>query len=159
MAAERNQSKMTNKKRVLFLCVGNSCRSQMAEGFLRAIASDKYDVYSAGVVSSGLSTNAVKVMSELGIDISVQKSKRVEEFTGQRFDYVITVCDSSENNPCPVFLGQSGKQFHWPFYDPAYATGDKEDVFETFRRVRDQITERIECFVKEEAIIVSPGPE
>jgi len=159
MDAERYQGKMTDKKRVLFLCVGNSCRSQMAEGFLRAIASCKYDVYSAGTVASGLSPNAVKVMSELGIDISGQRSKRVDEFAGQRFDYVVTVCDNSEHNPCPVFIGQSGEQFHWPFDDPAYATGDEEDVLEIFRRIRNRITERIECFVKEEAIIVLLGPE
>ena len=140
-------------KRVLFLCVGNSCRSQMAEGFLRAAASDRFEVNSAGAVASGLSTKAVKVMSELGIDISSQKSKRVEEFTGREFDYVITVCDSSENNPCPVFLGQAGKQLHWPFDDPAYATGSEEEILEVFRRVRDQIKAKIELFVKEETTI------
>ena len=153
MAVERRQSKkMTDKKRVLFLCVGNSCRSQMAEGFLRAIASEKFDVYSAGAVASGLSLNAVKIMSELNIDISGQRSKCVEEFAGQRFDYVVTVCDSSENNPCPVFLGQSDKQLHWPFEDPAYANGDEKEVLGFFRWVRDQIKVRIESFVKEEAV-------
>ena len=140
-------------KRVLFLCVGNSCRSQMAEGFLRAMASDRFEVGSAGAVASGLNTKAVKVMAESGIDISSQRSKRVEEFTGQEFDYVITVCDSAENNPCPVFLGQAGRQLHWPFEDPAYATGSQEEILGVFRCVRDQIKAKIEHFLKEAAAI------
>ena len=142
---------MADKTRVLFLCVGNSCRSQMAEGLLRDMARDKFEVHSAGAVATGLSPNAVEVMAEIGIDISHHRSKRVEEFAGQAFDCVATVCDSLENNPCPVFLGQAGKRFNWPFEDPAYAIGDEQEVLAVFRRVRDQIRARVERFVKEEA--------
>jgi arsenate reductase len=143
--------RIDGKKRVLFLCVGNSCRSQMAEGLLREMAPESYDVHSAGSMASGVNPTAVKVMAERGIDISQQRSKRVDEYAGQTFDYVMTVCDSSEDNPCPVFLGQAGKKFHWPVYDPAYATGNDEEVLAVFRRVRDQIGETLERFVKEEA--------
>ena len=145
---------MDDKKRVLFLCVGNACRSQMAEGLLRHMAPERFEVRSAGSMASGLSSTAVKVMAELDIDISGHRSKRVDEFSGQTFDYVVTVCDKSEDNPCPVFLGQAGQQYHWPFDDPAYATGDDQQVLTFFRRVRDQIKERLERFVTE---IDTPG--
>jgi len=141
-------------KRVLFLCVGNACRSQMAEGILRDLAPERFEVHSAGSMASGLSSTAVKVMAELDIDISGHRSKRVDEFSGQTFDYVVTVCDKSEDNPCPVFLGQAGKQYHWPFDDPAYATGNDQQVLAFFRRVRDQIRERLERFVTE---VETPG--
>ena len=118
---------MADKKRVLFLCVGNSCRSQMAEGWLRQMASDRFDVFSAGSVAAGLNPRAVKVMAEVGIDISRQRSKRVERFADRRFDYVVTVCDESHRE-CPVFVGQVGKRLHWPFDDPAEATGRHEEV-------------------------------
>jgi len=140
---------MTRKKRVLFLCVGNSCRSQMAEGLLRHMAPEKFDVHSAGSMASGLSSTAVRVMAELGIDISGHRSKRVDEFSDQTFDYVVTVCDETEDKPCPVFLGQAGKQFHWPFDDPACATGNDQQILAVFRRIRDQIRDRLERFVME----------
>ena len=141
---------MADKKRVLFLCVGNACRSQMAEGLLRHMAPDKFEVHSAGAAARGLNPNAVKVMAELGIDLSQHRSKRVEGFAGQAFDYVVTVCESSETRACPVFLGQAGKRLHWPFEDPAYAPGNEEQVLAVFRRTRDQIRERLELFLKEE---------
>ena len=141
---------MADKRGVLFLCLGNSCRSQMAEGLLRSTAPDKFDVHSAGATAAGLNPNAVKVMAELGIDISHHKSKSVDEFAEQAFDYVVTVCDSSQHSPCPVFLGQAGKRLHWPFADPVCAAGDDEEVLEIFRRVRDQIRARLESFVAEE---------
>jgi len=123
----------------------------MAEGFLREMAPEGYEVYSAGAVATGLNSRAVKVMRELGIDISGHESKRVGEFAGETFDYVITVCDDSRNDPCPVFLGQAGKRLDWPFEDPAYATGGEEEVLAVFRRVRDEIRARLQRFVSEEA--------
>ena len=141
---------MADKKRVLFLCVGNSCRSQIAEGWLRHMASDRFDVYSAGSIAAGLNPNAVKVMAEVGVDVSRQRSKRVDTFAQRRFDYVVTVCDDAHRE-CPVFLGQVGKRLHWPFEDPAEATGSHEEVVRVFRLVRDQIKARLERFVEEEA--------
>ncbi len=141
---------MADKKRVLFLCVGNSCRSQMAEGWLRHMAPERFDVYSAGSIAAGLNPNAVKVMADAGVDISRQRSKRVERFAERRFDYVVTVCDEAHRE-CPVFLGRAGKRLHWPLEDPAEATGSHEEVFRVFRRVRDQIKARLERFVEEEA--------
>jgi len=142
---------MMDKKRVLFMCVGNSCRSQMAEGLLRNMAPDRFDVHSAGAVATGLNPRAVRVMAELGIDISGQESKRVERFAGQTFDYVVTVCDASQHDPCPVFLGKAGRRLNWPFEDPAYAAGDEEEVLAVFRHVRDQIKGRLERFLTEAA--------
>ena len=141
---------MADKKRVLFLCVGNACRSQMAEGWLRQMAPDRFDAYSAGSIAAGLNPHAVKVMAEAGVDVSRQTSKRVERFAERRFDYVVTVCDDAHRE-CPVFLGQVGKRLHWPFDDPADATGSHEEVLRVFRRVRDQIKARLERFVEEEA--------
>ena len=141
---------MADKKRILFLCIGNSCRSQMAEGLLRNMAPGRFDVHSAGVMAAGLNPNAVKVMAELGIDISGQRSKLVDEFSEQAFDYAVTVCDVSPHGPCPVFLGQAGRRLHWPFEDPVCAGGDEEEVLGVFRRVRDQIRARLESFVSEE---------
>ncbi|OHB86057.1 MAG: hypothetical protein A2V98_03090 [Planctomycetes bacterium RBG_16_64_12] len=137
---------MATKKRTLFLCVGNSCRSQMAEGLLRHLAPERFEAHSAGAVASGLNPNAVKVMRELGIDIARQRSKLVEQFAGQTFDYVVTVCDSSQGGPCPVFLGQAGERLHWPLDDPAEATGSEEEVLRVFRRIRDEIKARLERF-------------
>ncbi|NQT13059.1 MAG: arsenate reductase ArsC [Planctomycetes bacterium] len=140
---------MADKKRVLFLCVGNSCRSQMAEGLLRGIAPEKFDVHSAGAKPAGLNPNAVRVMAEIGIDLSGQRSKSVEEYAEERFDFVATVCDNSASGPCPVFLGKTGTALHWPFFDPAEAGGSEEELLDVFRRVRDEIKAKLEAFVKE----------
>jgi arsenate reductase len=126
---------MALKKRVLILCTGNSARSQMAEGLLRNIAGDQFEVFSAGTQPVGLNPNAVKVMSEIGIDISGHRSKSVEEFAGQEFDYVITVCDNAKES-CPIFPG-TGMRLHHSFEDPANVP-DLEKL-QTFERVRDQI--------------------
>lgn len=126
---------MALKKRVLILCTGNSARSQMAEGLLRNIAGDQFEVFSAGTQPVGLNPNAVKVMSEIGIDISGHRSKSVEEFAGQEFDYVITVCDNAKES-CPIFPG-TGMRLHHSFEDPANVP-DVEKL-QTFERVRDQI--------------------
>jgi len=139
--------KMEAKTRVLFLCVGNACRSQMAEGILRHLAGERFEVHSAGAVPAGLSSRAVKVMAEIGVDISDHVSQSVDDFSGQTFDHVITVCDEAGNSPCPAFVGQAGEKLHWPFDDPAMATGDDEEVLEVFRRVRDEIKTRLELFV------------
>ncbi len=135
----------TNKRqRVLVLCTGNSARSQMGEGLLRHIAGDHYEVFSAGTKPVGLNPNAVKAMSEIGIDISKNRSKSVDEFAGQQFDYVITVCDNAKES-CPFFPG-GGERLHHSFEDPAAAPQDKQ--LDTFRRVRDQISLWLSEFVR-----------
>ncbi len=124
-----------SKQRVLFLCTGNSARSQMAEGLLRQMAGERFDVCSAGTRPAGLHPNAVRAMAEIGIDIREQRSKSVEEFSGQRFDWVITVCDNARES-CPIFPG-STRQIHRSFADPAGAPLEEQP--EAFRRVRDQM--------------------
>lgn len=146
---------MADKKRVLFLCVGNSCRSQMAEGLLRHTASDIFEVESAGSSPAGLSRRAVAVMKEMGVDISGHRSKPIDEFQGQSFDYVIAVCDESIESQCPVFLGDALHRLHVPFDDPAMASGDEDEVLYTFRRVRDEINEWITSFAMHEAHCLS----
>jgi arsenate reductase len=125
------------KQRVLFLCTGNSARSQMAEGLLRHLAGDRYEASSAGTHPVGLNPGAVTAMQELGIDISTQRSKSTEEFTDQAFDYVITVCDRAKES-CPRW-SQMGRLIHWSFDDPAVVTGSPEEQRHAFRTVRDQI--------------------
>lgn len=131
------------KQRVLFLCTGNSARSQMAEGLLRHLAGDRFGVFSAGTRPASLNPNAVKVMSEIGIDIAGSRSKSVDEFAGQQFDYVFTVCDNAKES-CPIFPG-AGKRLHHSFEDPAAAPRDQQAMI--FRRVRDQIAERLREFI------------
>jgi arsenate reductase (thioredoxin) len=135
---------MSDRQRVLILCTGNSARSQMAEGLLRQMAGDVFEVASAGVAPSHVRSEAIEVMSELGIDISAHRSKAVDEFLGQEFDYVITVCDNA-NEQCPIFPGHT-KRIHWSFEDPAAATGDEAARLAVFRRVRDEIKVRLETF-------------
>lgn len=137
---------MSDRKRVLILCTGNSARSQMAEGILRRIAGDDFEVASAGVARSHVRPEAIKVMGELGIDISGHRSKSVDEFLGQEFDYVITVCDNA-NEQCPVFPGKT-ERIHWSFEDPAAAQGDEPERLTVFRRVRDEITARLQDFTQ-----------
>lgn len=131
---------MIMKKRVLFLCTGNSARSQIAEGLLRHLEGDKFEVYSAGVNPTQLNPLAVMVMDEIGIDISKQMSKSVKEFLGQQFDYVITVCNNAKQ-ACPVFTGKYEK-IHWSLEDPTQAQGIKERLL-IFRKIRNQIKENI----------------
>jgi arsenate reductase len=133
---------MGNKKRVLFLCTGNSARSQMAEGLLREKAGDQFDVFSAGTYPKGLHPCSVEVMKEVGIDISQQKSKDVSVYANEKFDYVITVCDRAKQ-ACPVFPG--AQPIHWGFDDPADAPPAGQ--VETFRRVRDEIRQRLHLFL------------
>ncbi len=133
---------MADKKRVLFLCTGNSARSQMAEGLLRNLAGNKFDVVSAGTNPKGLHPRSVEVMKEIGIDVSRQASKDLKQFLNQKFDYVITVCDRAKQQ-CPIFPG--AEPIHWGFDDPAEAPLDKE--LQTFRRVRDEILQRLRLFL------------
>jgi arsenate reductase len=133
------------KSKVLFLCTGNSCRSQMAEGFLRHLAGDRFDVASAGTHPAGLNPDAVAAMREIGIDISHHRSKGIGEVIGQRFDHVITVCDRAKES-CPIFPDAKCVH-HWPFDDPATAQGSPEERKAVFRRVRDEIAERIRRFL------------
>ena len=135
------------KRKVLFLCTGNSCRSQMAEGLLRHLASDRFEVASAGTHPAGLNPDAVKVMKEIDIDISQHRSKRVDEFLDQRFDYVITVCDRAKET-CPIFPS-AASLLHWSFDDPAAVQDLPEERRAIFHRVRDEIADRIRSFVGE----------
>lgn len=137
---------MNNPKRVLILCTGNSARSQMAEGLLRHDGAGKFEVESAGVEASFVRPHAIEAMREIGIDISGHRSKSVDEFVGQRFDYVITVCDNA-NERCPMFPGKF-ERVHWSFDDPAAAEGDDAARLAVFREVRDQIRARLHSFMK-----------
>ena len=132
-------------KRVLILCTGNSCRSQIAEGYLRHFAGDKADVYSAGVETHGVNPRAVHAMKEDGIDISHHTSNNVSEYKDIDFDYVITVCDNARER-CPFFPTDAQK-FHRDFPDPAKASGTEAEVTEEFRRVRDMIKSYCREFV------------
>ena len=135
---------MAGKKRVLILCTGNSARSQMAEGLLRHMAGDRFDVESAGTVATFVRPQAIAVMAELGIDISHHRSKSLDEFLHTPFDYVITVCDNA-NETCPIFPGPA-KRIHWSFDDPAAASGSAEEISGEFRRVRNEIRTKLEEF-------------
>jgi arsenate reductase len=130
------------KQRVLILCTGNSARSQMAEGILRNLNGEKYDIESAGTQPSHVRPEAVAAMREIGIDISNHRSKSVDEFAGQDFDYVITVCDNA-NELCPVYPAGT-ERIHWNFSDPAAVTGSEEVRLAAFRNVRDEILERLQ---------------
>ena len=133
-------------KKVLFLCTGNSARSQMAEGFLRNMAGDRFEVFSAGIKPTQVNPLAIKVMAEIGIDISEHRSKSVMEFIDQNFDYVITVCGNAQKT-CPVFPGEHEK-IHWDLEDPAAAEGSEENRIAVFRRIRDEIEQRIKDWIK-----------
>lgn len=132
---------MTDPKRVLILCTGNSARSQMAEGILRYEAGNQFEVFSAGTQPGPVNPLAIEGMREIGIDISGHRSKSVEEFIGQEFDYLITVCDTAKES-CPVFP-RKAKRIHWSFEDPAATQGDEAARLAVFRRVRDEIRKRL----------------
>ena len=134
---------MADKKRVLFVCTGNRARSQMAEGLLRHIAGDRFEVQSAGTLPSGMSELTVEAMREVGIDVSSQWSKHVDDFDGQAFDYLITVCDHARDE-CPVFPG--GKQLHWSIEDPTDIEARGVPLDEAFRIAREELRMRIETF-------------
>ncbi len=137
---------MSDKKRVLILCTGNSARSQMAEGLLRHDDGELFEVESAGTKPSSVRPEAIAVMRELGIDISGHRSKNVSEFDGQDFDYVITVCESARET-CPLFFGKA-QRLHHDFEDPAAIAGTEEQRLVVFRRVRDELREFLAEFRK-----------
>jgi arsenate reductase (thioredoxin) len=132
----------SSKPKVLFLCTGNSARSQMAEGYLRHVAADRFEACSAGIEPKGLNPLAVEAMAEIGIDITHQKSKDVGLFLGQYIPYIITVCDHAREK-CPVFP-RTYKFLHWGFDDPAEAQGTREERLAVFRRVRDGLVRKID---------------
>ncbi len=133
---------------MLFVCTGNRARSQMAEGLLRHLAGDRFEVHSAGTQPKGLAEQTVEVMREIGVDISGQRSKHVEEYAGQPFDYVITVCDSARQS-CPVFPG-GGERIHWDVEDPLYAELRGESTVQALRYARDDLRSRIEGLLRTE---------
>jgi arsenate reductase (thioredoxin) len=137
-------------KRVLILCTGNSCRSQMAEGLWRMLGKGNWECFSAGSKPAGyVHPMANEVMQEIGVDLSTNRSKHVEEFAGQSFDLVVTVCDSAKE-ACPVFPGAK-QMLHWPFDDPAHATGSSDEVRNVFRLVRSEIADRIQAYLAADA--------
>ncbi|HTW67965.1 MAG TPA: arsenate reductase ArsC [Bryobacteraceae bacterium] len=135
---------MSDKKRVLILCTGNSARSQMAEGLLRHDTGNRFEVFSAGTKPSRVRPEAIAAMRELGIDISQHRSKSVDEFAGQHFDYVITVCDNAKES-CPIFPGHATR-IHQSFEDPALAQGSETERLAVFRRVRDEMRQYFRDF-------------
>lgn len=133
------------RRRVLFVCTHNSARSQMAEGWLRHLAGDRFEAHSAGTEATLVRPLAIRVMAEAGVDISAQRSKRLDEYLGQPFDYVVTVCDQAAE-ACPLFPG-GGQRLHWSLPDPSKATGTPEEQLAAYRQVRDELRRRIEALV------------
>jgi arsenate reductase len=133
-------------KKILVLCTGNSCRSQLAEGYLRYFAGNKAEVYSAGVETHGVNPRAIAVMAEDGIDISGHTSNNMNEYRDIDFDYVITVCDNAKER-CP-FFPSTAQKFHHNFPDPAKATGTEQEIMDQFRAVREQVKQYSDNFVK-----------
>jgi arsenate reductase (thioredoxin) len=136
------------KPRVLFLCTANSCRSQMAEGWLRHLGAEWFEAASAGARATQVNPDAIRVMQEAGIDISAQRSKDASEFRGQTFTYVVRVCDRAKET-CPIFPGAI-KYLDWGLDDPALAKGTDDQRLAVFRRVRDEIKQRVQDFVASE---------
>ena len=144
---------MSENKKILFLCTGNSARSQMAEGLMRFLGEADWKVWSAGIFPSYVHPLAIRAMEEIGIDISGQTSKSMDQFLNETFDYIVTLCNHAAM-ACPAFPGQ-GKRIDWSFEDPASAIGTIEERFVVFRRVRDEIRHRIEEFLKSTASDIS----
>lgn len=131
--------------RIMFLCTGNSCRSQMAEGLTKALGGDKVEVYSAGLEAHGVNPRAVAVMKEIGIDISKNTSDVIDQKLLQTMDYAVTLCSDAEER-CPI-TPPSVKRLHWSFDDPAKATGSEEEIMAKFREIRDGIAEKVRDFL------------
>lgn len=138
------------KKSVLVLCTGNSARSQMGEGLFRVEGGGEFEVFSAGTKPSSVRPEAIAVMKEIGVDISGNRSKSVEEFAGQTFDYVVTVCDNARD-ACPVFPAGT-ERIHWSFEDPAAVQGSEAKRLDAFRRTRDLIHESVKTFYRQHAV-------
>lgn len=137
-----------DKATVYFLCTGNSCRSQMADGFLKQLGGGRFEVLSAGLEAHGLNPRAVKVMEEAGVDISGHRSEVIDPAVLERADYIITLCGHADEH-CPAVSNPNATRWHWGFDDPAKASGTEEEIIAEFRRVRDEIRERIARFVAE----------
>ena len=137
------------RRRVLILCTHNSARSQMAEGLLRHLGGDRFEVESAGTEATRVNPLAIRAMQENGIDLTSHSSKTLDRFLNDRWDYVITVCDSA-NERCPLFPGAAAR-IHWSFDDPSAAKGTEDERLATFRRVRDEIAARLTRWLKEVA--------
>ena len=135
-------SETKDKIKVLFLCTGNSCRSQIAEGWARHLKGDVIEAFSAGIRPIGVSRRAIKVMAEAGVDISNHYSKHIDDYSEIDFDYVVTLCEYAAKN-CPVFSGKA-RVIHRPFSDPYFATGSEEQIMALFRKVRDNIKSFVE---------------
>ncbi|HKK02098.1 MAG TPA: arsenate reductase ArsC [Desulfuromonadales bacterium] len=144
-------------KKVLFLCTGNSCRSQMAEGLINHDFAGRIEAFSAGTEPHGINPKAVQVMAELGIDISGHSSELLDKYEGQSFDYVITLCGGA-NETCPLFFG-GVKRIHIGFDDPPRATGSEDEVMSVYRRVRDEIREQLGAFFRKELAGEKPGQD
>lgn len=138
---------MSTKPIVYFLCTGNSCRSQMADGFLQQLGGDQFEVKSAGLEAHGLNPRAVKAMQEVGIDITSHTSDVIDPAILNRATYVITLCGHADEH-CPVITNQDVTKWHWGFDDPAKATGTEEEIWAQFQRVREAIRARIQTFVE-----------
>jgi len=134
-------------KKVMFICTGNSARSQMAEGLAKSLLKDKYEIHSAGLKPKGVNPYAIKIMQEIGIDISSQKSKVIDEKLLTQMDLVITLCDNAKES-CPV-TPPSIQTWHWSLPDPSEFSGSEEEILESFRKIRDEIKNRIENFFKQ----------
>lgn len=135
------------QKKILVLCTGNSCRSQIAEGYLRHFANGKADIYSAGIETHGVNPRAIATMKEDGVDISQHVSNHIDEYKNIHFDFVISVCDNAKER-CPIFPGKA-KRFHYNFPDPAKAVGTEEEVLEQFRSIRQLIKVYCKEFVED----------
>ena len=145
----QNQTKPIN---VLFLCTGNSCRSQIAQAYLAELGGDLFEVYSAGLEPHGVNPNTIKVMEEAGFDMSGHRSKHLDEYKGKvNFDFLITVCGNADER-CPFFPGM-GTRLHWPFEDPAAYEGSEDAKLAFFRKVRDQIKAKIESWLEEKGYV------
>lgn len=138
---------MSKKIKIMFLCTGNSCRSQMADGLAKKLGGAGFEIYSAGLEAHGINQRAVKVMGEIGIDISSNTSDIIDSQLLSQMDYAITLCGDAEER-CPVVPATVTK-YHWPFPDPAQATGTEEEIMDEFRTVRDAIAYRLEEFINQ----------
>jgi len=136
---------VTAKKRALFLCTHNSCRSQMAEGIVNHDLGDSFEAFSAGTEATSVNPKAIEVMKEIGIDLSGHRSKVMDEFAGEQFDYVVTLCGDA-NEKCPLFFG-GVKRIHLGFSDPSRMAGSDEEVMKEFRKVRDEIRHKLVAFL------------
>ncbi len=141
--------------RILVLCTGNSCRSQIAEGFFRHYGGSQVEIFSAGLEPKGVNPRAIQVMKEVGVDISRHTSDHLSKYLGQSFDYIITVCDNAAAN-CPVFPG-AGTKMHWPFEDPAEAVGTEEQILSVFRRIRDDIGIKVKNWLETQGVLSRPN--